>query len=330
MPSSFNWLRGMIIDKKPVREMLPRWFWPVLLGLNLLLHAPFFRLPPTAVHVWRQCNTMAVARNFYEEGMNILTPRVDRRNDTNGITGTQFPSYEWLVAGSYHVFGFHEMLPRLLNWLISLAGISAFYYLGRQVSGSAWVGAVGAWSLSWSPEVFFHSINALPDILALMASVVGLFWFGRWRETRQPLWLLLSLLAVALAGLTKLQYLAVGFPIAGFVIRDIGQRRYSGGQLVQLASYAVVAVGGPLAWYAYARDLIRTSGLADYGLKARPAASVAAGLLTIRQNMLTDMPSVLLGFGTLGLLLVGLWRLAPATCTPITRLSSRTRPCGPT
>lgn len=80
---------------------------------------------------------MAVARNFYEEGMNILEPRVDKRGATNGITGMQFPSYEWLVAGSYELFGFHEMLPRLLNWLIYVAGLLAFYHLVRQVSGSA-------------------------------------------------------------------------------------------------------------------------------------------------------------------------------------------------
>ena len=46
------------------------------------------------LHVWRQCNTMAVARNFYEEGMDILRPRVDRRGSTDGVTGMQFPSYE--------------------------------------------------------------------------------------------------------------------------------------------------------------------------------------------------------------------------------------------
>lgn len=66
---------------------------------------------------------MAVARNFYEEDMNILRPRVDRRADTDGITGMQFPSYEWLVVGSYQLLGFHENLPRLLNWLIYTAGI---------------------------------------------------------------------------------------------------------------------------------------------------------------------------------------------------------------
>jgi hypothetical protein len=288
---------------------LPRWFWPVLLGLNFLLHAPFFRLPPASIHVWRQSNTMAVARNFYEEGMNILKPRVDRRNDTDGITGMQFPSYEWVVAGSYHLFGFHEWLPRFINWLLYMAGVVAFYELVRRISGADWLGAVGAWCLAWSPEMYYHGINALPDILALAASIAGLLWFVRWRETGKPGTLVLSLAAVALGGLTKLQFLVVGFPIAVFVVRDLLTRRLAWSQLAQLAVYAVLAVGVPLAWYAYALKLIETSGLADFGLEIRPATDLATGLGILKRNLLSDWTEMLLGYGAVGLLLVGLWRL---------------------
>ena len=288
---------------------LPRWFWPVLVGLNLLLHAPFFTMPPRSMHVWRQCNTMAVARNFYEEGVNILRPRVDRRLDTDGVTGMQFPAYEWLVAGSYHVFGLHEALPRLINWLIYLAGVVAFYYLVRQISGADWTAAVGAWSLAWSPELYYHGINALPDVLALTASVAGLVWFGRWRERPRMGWLLLSLLAVVLGGLTKLQFLVVGFPMGALVLRDLLRQRYTARQLAQLAVYAVVAVAVPLAWYAYARQLIATSGLADFVISLREMPDLATGWHIFSRNLTSIWPEVLLGYGSLVLLVVALGRL---------------------
>lgn len=290
-------------------QRLPRWFWPVLIGLNFLLHAPFFRLPPMSLHVWRQCNTMAVARNFYEESLNIFAPRVDRRNATDGVTGMQFPSYEYLVALGYKAVGFHEALPRLLNWVIYMLGVVAFYHLARQVSGSVWLGAVGAWGLAWSPEAYYYGASALPDILALTASVAGLFWFGRWRENRRLTTLLLSLLAVTLAGLTKLQFLVIGFPIAIFVLRDLRRRRYSGWQVAQLVAYAGLAVGLTLAWYAYALRLIARSGLADFGLEIRPATDLATGLFIVRRNLVSDLPEVILGYGTLVLFAAGLWRL---------------------
>jgi hypothetical protein len=290
-------------------KRLPRWFWPLLIGLNFLLHAPVFWLPPASIHLWRQCDTMAVARNFYEEGMNILQPRVDKRGDTNGITGMQFPSYEWVVAGSYQLFGFHEALPRLLNWLLYMAGVIAFYHLVNQVSGSVWLSGVGAWCLTWSPELYYHGVNALPDVLALTASIVGLVWFGQWRESKHLGYLVLSLAGVTLGGLTKLQFLVVGFPIAVWVIRDVVQRRYSAVDFLLLTIYAALAVGLSLSWYVYAVHLIQTSGLTNFGIAFRPAADLATGLSIVKRNLLSDWPELLLGYGGAALLLVGLGRL---------------------
>jgi hypothetical protein len=252
---------------------------------------------------------MAVARNFYEEDMNILRPHVDRRNATDGVTGMQFPSYEWVTAVGYRVMGFHESWPRVLNWLFYMAGVIAFYGLVKQVSGQAGAAAIGAWCLAWSPELYYHGINALPDVLALTAAIAGLYWFSRWRSNQQPLTLLLSLLAVTLGGLTKLQFLAVGFPMAVFVIRDLLQRRYSWPKATQLFFYAVVAVGVPLLWYHYAVELIQTSGLADFGLEFRPAADLSTALAIMSHNIVSDVPEVLLGYVPLALMLVGVWRL---------------------
>jgi hypothetical protein len=289
---------------------LPRWFWPVLLGLNLALHAPFFRLPPASIHVWRQCNTMAVARNLYEEGMNPLEPRVDRRGATNGITGMQFPSYEWVVAGTYHAFGFHESLPRIVNWLFYMLGVWAFYKLVKRITGAEWLGGVAAWGLAWSPEMFYHGINALPDILALTASLLGLWGFLRWRDTRQGGWLAFSLLATTLGGLTKLQFLIIGFPIGVLVLQDALARKIAWRDWLLLAGYAIIAVAVPLAWYAYADYLIKTSGLADFGLLIRPETDPAIAFSIIKRNLLSDWPELLLGYGGVGLLLVGLVRAA--------------------
>ncbi|WP_167852096.1 ArnT family glycosyltransferase [Hymenobacter elongatus] len=286
---------------------VPRWFWPLLLGLNLLLHLPFFAQPPNSVHVWRQSNTMAVARNLYEEDMNPLRPRVDRRNDSDGVTGMQFPSYEWVVALGYKALGFHEAIPRVVTWLIFAAGVVAFYALVKLLTSSAWLAAVGAWGLSWSPELFYHSINALPDILALSAAIAGLYFFLRWYHSRLPVLFWLSLLLTTLAGMTKLQYLVIGFPIAVLIIRDLWQRRLTWRRdAVPLAVFALVAVGCTLSWYAYAVRLIEQSGLADFGLELRPATSVAVAIKTLTHNVVSDIPELLINYANFGLLLLGL------------------------
>lgn len=286
---------------------VPRWFWPVLLGLNFLVHLPFFGLPPKGAHSWRQCNTMAVARNLYEEDMNLLRPRVDRRGATDGVTGMQFPAYEWLVAAGYKVLGFHEAIPRVVNWLIFAAGLAAFYALTRLLSGSDWVAAVAAWALAWSPELFYHGINALPDVLALSASIGGLYFFLRWYQgAGGPGSYLLALLLTTLAGLTKLQYLAIGAPIAVVILRDLWLRRLGWQRLPALALFGVVAVAVPLAWYARAVRLIKESGLADFGLELRPADSLGTALRILGKNLASDLPELLVGFPGFVLLLLGL------------------------
>ncbi|MCC3155942.1 glycosyltransferase family 39 protein [Hymenobacter sp. 15J16-1T3B] len=286
---------------------VPRWFWPVLLGLSFLVHLPFFGLPPKGAHSWRQCNTMAVARNLYEEDMNPLRPRVDRRGASDGVTGMQFPAYEWVVAAAYKVLGFHESIPRVVSWLIFAAGLVAFFALARLLSGSAWAAAVGTWALAWSPELFYHGINALPDVLALAASIGGLYFFLRWYHTGGGFGsYALALLLTTLAGLTKLQYLAIGAPIAVLILRDLGLRRLTLARLPLLGLFAAVAVAVPLAWYARAVRLIKESGLADFGLELRPADSISTALRILRENLTSDLPELLVGFPGFVLLLLGL------------------------
>lgn len=101
----------------------------LFLSLNLLLHLPFLSLPPSGTHAWRQCNTMAMSRNFAEEGMDLTQPKIDRRNETNGITGSHFPLYEWCLAALSKVFGFSDTLARVFSLLIFTFGMLAFYQL---------------------------------------------------------------------------------------------------------------------------------------------------------------------------------------------------------
>jgi hypothetical protein len=89
---------------------------------SFLLHLPFLGLPPQSSHVWRQTNTLAVAVNFSEESMDILRPRVNLREDGDGVTGMQFPSYEWGLAWCFKAFGQGYWVHHLYSLLILFIG----------------------------------------------------------------------------------------------------------------------------------------------------------------------------------------------------------------
>ena len=83
-----------------------KYFLLLGIGLYLILHLPFVNLPPTGNHVWRQSNSLAIAKNYYEDGLNIIEPKIDKRYDGSGVTGTNFPLYEWVLAVNYKIWGF--------------------------------------------------------------------------------------------------------------------------------------------------------------------------------------------------------------------------------
>lgn len=284
------------------------------LVISALSHLPFINLGPRSVHVWRQCNTLAVARNFYQEDMDIMNPRVDRRLDTDGVTGMQFPSYEYIVALGYKVFGLHNWVHRLVSLLITFWGAIGMYMLAKLLLKHEVAAGFAALAYTFSPDLYYFGFSALPDILALACSVWGLFYFIKWfvgfgsaqlsspttnyqlqvtSNKLQATYFLLALILVTLAGLTKLQFLAIGFFIAPYILLNIDVAKK---KVLPLIVFGITACAIPLFWYRRSIELIKTSGLEDFGITFRPESDWKKGLNTIIQNITSDLPDLLLNY----------------------------------
>lgn len=111
--------------------------------LFILIIALIFRLykiniPLADFHSWRQADTSAVARNFINNGFDLLHPRYDDlSNVQSGIENLQgyrmveFPIYNAIFAYCYKVFPFLtlEVWGRLISIVSSLFVISVIYYM---------------------------------------------------------------------------------------------------------------------------------------------------------------------------------------------------------
>lgn len=276
---------------------------PLLLALllNVCLHLPFFNRPPESMHVWRQCNTLAVARNFYQEDMNIFQPRVDNRFETNGVTGMNFPLYEYSVGALYKVFGEQFWVHRVFSLLILSLGAIGLFYVVTALGGSLIMANLSAIALLFFPDLFYFGINALPDIMALSCMIWGLYFFIRWHtdtlQTKRSAdtWLLLSALFLMLCGLIKLYFLLIGGFIAGMLMPQI--RFYlSPKYLIRLLAFGFISVAIPLFWYKYSIDLIKKTGLADFGLEVRYETNLSNALSILTQNIVSDLPELILNY----------------------------------
>lgn len=270
-------------------------------------HLPFMNEPPRSVHVWRQAMTVAMARNLAEEGLNPLQPKVDRRYDTNGITGSQFLSYEFGLGVLFKLFGFKESLHRwwsLLFYLLIAGGMHAFVF---EITKNRMYAFAGGWMLAFSPELFYHGINALPDILALAAMLWSLVYLLRWQEDRKSgcLWLFFG--CITLAGLTKLQFLSAGIWALVLFLSALYKKELKPAQIAVWVFGGIFSLASTAAWYIYARYLTKVSGLFEVGLVLNIEKDLNRVKTILFQNIISDLPELLLGFGSAFFFLWGLF-----------------------
>jgi hypothetical protein len=107
---------------------LQRGVWIAMVLLSLGMHWQHLRKDLISIHVWRQTQTQATVRAFYEEDMHILHPRRDERGDGEGLFLMEFPLMQWTVAAIWKVTG-----PQLWEQVIHVS----VFLPGRPCPGKA-------------------------------------------------------------------------------------------------------------------------------------------------------------------------------------------------
>lgn len=291
--------------------------WFLLFGviLSFVMHVSYFNEPPRGMHVWRQANTVAMARNFYTEEMNIFHPRVDNRYDTDGITGSQFPSYEFLLASVYQVTGEHFWVQRVYAYFWHIIGAIGMLFLTSYLTKNKIISHIAFWSYLWSPILFYYAITALPDNLSLPISIWGLYYCIRWvnnltnseeeNNTNAFLLGLSALIFSVLAGLTKIQYLAFGFFIVTLVLlkrKDLTLLKW-----LSLSVFGFIVVACTLSWYKYADYLIEKSGLKDFGLSFKPETDITNAIEILTSNLVSSLPENILNYASFIAFCIGVY-----------------------
>ena len=283
---------------------LKRWqCLTILLMLQFVSHVYYLNLPAVGNHVWRQCNTLAVARNYAQEDMNILYPRIDKRYNTNGITGPQFTSYDYTLAVAYKIFGFSQHLHRYLSLIIGFLAIIGMYYLSQYYFKNQFYSFLAGIAFIGIPEFYYHSINAVPDLLALACMVWGWYCYLKFLDKPNFVRALLTTLFLSLAGMTKIMFLMPGFIFLGDIV---AQRRYKTLNFIWIAAMGVVVLSFSLGWYYWAKILTSMNGIYEFVHEIRFIDGGLMKLKTLAVNLFSDLPETWVGYGLLFAFLIGL------------------------
>jgi hypothetical protein len=279
----------------------------VLMLVQVMMHAAYLKLPAVGNHVWRQCNTLAVARNYYQEDMNILYPRIDKRYHTNGITGPQFTSYDYTLALVYKAFGFSQNAHRYLSLIIGVFAIWGMFFLGLHYFRDKQLAFFCAYAIIGIPEFYYHSINAVPDLLALTSMIWGWYGYQNFLKSGKLLWAILTVILLTLAGMTKIMFLIPGFVFLGDIIQ---QKIYRKLTIVPILTMGLIVASASFGWYYWANILTSMNGIYEFVHEVRFIEGWGNRFQTLFDNVFKDIPETWVGYGFLSMFITGLYFVA--------------------
>ena len=121
--------------------------------------------PFTDLHTWRQLDTLAMARNFYEGSFWPFAAEVNW-GGRNGYLEAECPFIPALIAVVYRIVGPHEIAGRLIIIAFSIGLVWATYRLALILDGRRSVARGAAFLIAVSPAAIFFGRIVIPDTIA--------------------------------------------------------------------------------------------------------------------------------------------------------------------
>ena len=249
----------MIKINKMKKIIIGNWIAASVLSLFFVAHLYKITAPPVDEHSWRQTDTAGVSRNFTNESANILFPRVDGRGQFTGITGMEFPIYNYTTSLTDRALGFAYWHGRAVTLLAGMAGL-VFFYLLMLLRYSKRIANYGIAIMALSPLYFYFSRNIQPDILMVSLSVASLYLAQMYTKKARINILILLLATFSLAVLVKIPAAFILIPM----VYILWPKRNELLKPIPLISLVVIVILPNIAWYIHSDQLSKDYGLGQY------------------------------------------------------------------
>jgi 4-amino-4-deoxy-L-arabinose transferase-like glycosyltransferase len=211
---------------------------------------------------------------------------------------------QWSIAMFQKVTGENVMYTRLSVYVISLCSLLAVFKLCFFFFKSGFIAALGVWVFSFFPVYFYHSVNPLPDNLALCFALWFLYFFFQHIKFEKTGYLILSCLMLMLAALCKLPYILFGImPLLHAIITFRKNHFQLSKSLLKYSGLYVLFSLPVLLWYAWvipdwAGNRI-TIGVFDQEVKIKEL------LFFLEKQLKNNIPTVVINYPTCLLVFVG-------------------------
>jgi len=273
-----------------------------LIILQTLVHVKYSNYPPVGYHQWRQTMGLSVARNFYEEDMNLFLPRVDSREQYTGITGMEFPIVYYCISLTYKIFGVNNITARYVILFFSFISLAFCYFFFKELFRDKFYGLLSSCLLIFSPLFCYYSFLVLPEVPSLSFVFAFLYFLLKWENENKKKYMVLALFSLCLASLIKISALIV-FPY--LLIRLWKRHNYNFKIIVGI----ILCLLPVLSWYLYARYLSNYYHNYDFLLSFRLPESFPDTIKALQKVFIQWLPEMYINYAEFVLFVVGVYFL---------------------
>ncbi len=160
-------------------------------------------------HSFRQADTAMVARNFADEGFNILHPKTDnilaisdsKKPNPQGLIFLEFPIYTLIVGLVWDIFGVNESSARLVSAIFASFSTVFLFLLVRKFSNSR-VAIIAALVFALTPYSIYYGRVIMPNSTMICLGLASLWLFSRYYFNNSKVSFFMSSVLFALASLS--------------------------------------------------------------------------------------------------------------------------------
>lgn len=178
---------------------------------------------PYGMHDEAQADRLAVAMQFYDEGMNFFQPRTYNVYPVDRITGIEFPIHPYTAAALGFVFGRENISTcfRLLTLLITYFGLLALFLSSLRITRDSVSSLFIPLFVFCSPSFGYYACNYMPDVAAGSTAFAGIYFFLAYYYDGGHRNMVRAILLLTLAALMKATVGIVLLAVMGYTIFDV-------------------------------------------------------------------------------------------------------------
>lgn len=188
-----------------------RFFFWLILFACLYQYPSILLKRPQSVHHWRQADCASITLNYYQNGMHFFQPQTHNLTSDQNTTGycapSELPLEYYFIAVLYKIFGYHDLIYRLVNTLIFLTGLFYLFKTALLLLKDNFWALFIALLFFTSPVLVYYGNNFLTDSSGLAFSLMGWYFFIKYYLLKTEKSFYISMLFFLVAGSCKISAL---------------------------------------------------------------------------------------------------------------------------